>query len=43
MKHTSEIQITKVRAMILLTSKIKTKTTSTIIMAQEPATKTMGT
>ena len=29
--------------MILITSKIKTKTTSTIITAQEPATKTMGT
>ena len=39
MKHTSEIQITKVRTMILITSKIKTKTTSTIIITQEPATK----
>ena len=29
--------------MILITSKIKTKTTSTTIAAQEPATKTMGT
>ena len=43
MKHTSEIQITKVRTMILITNKIKTKTTSTIITAQEPATKTMAT
>ena len=29
--------------MILITNKIKTKTTSTIITAQESATKTMGT
>ena len=29
--------------MILITSKIKTKTTSTTKAAQEPATKTMGT
>ena len=39
MKHTSGIQITKVRTMILITSKKKTKTTSTTIAAQEPATK----
>ena len=39
-QRTSGIQITKVRTMILITSKIKT---STIIAAQEPATKTMET
>ena len=43
MKHTSGIRITKVRTMTLITSKIKTKTTSTIIAAQEPTTKTMET
>ena len=43
MKHTSEIQITKVRTMILITNKIKAKTTSAIIKTQDPATKTMAT
>ena len=43
MKRTSGIQITKVRTMILIISKIKAKTTSTIIAAQGPATKTMET
>ena len=43
MKHTFGIRITKVRTMTLITSKIKTKTTSTIIAAQEPTTKTMET
>ena len=43
MKHTFGIQITKVRTMTLITSKIKIKKTSTIIAAQEPTTKTMET
>ena len=43
MKHTFGIQITKVRIMTLITSKIKTNTTSTIMATQEPAIKPMET
>ena len=43
MKHTFRIQIIKVRTMTLITSKIKTNITSTIIAPQELAIKAMET